>query len=342
MKGAEAAECDVRAMTTLLVAYRTSQLLFLLLSLSTATFSQSQPLSSGSRSVAGRVLRPGAAVLLPVRDVWVTLHRVSSDNSGPLDSARTTARGSYAFQYQANGDPRAIYFVSATYGGVTYFSPPLTAPRVVGEAAELVVYDTTSHAVPITVRGRHLIVSAPGADETRSLLEVFELSNDSNVTRVSPGQSSPATWSMALPVGAREPRAGEGDVPAAALFFRNGRVEIVSPLPPGIKQVSYSYLLPANAFPAAVPLGAAADVYEVLVEEPSGRATGAHLIEVDPVTVEGRPFRRFLARNVDASAVTRLDIPRVTRGVDRRYLVLITIIVMASMFVALARAFRRA
>ena len=68
---------------------------------------------SGSRTVAGRVVRPGVEAFEPVSGTWVTLHRVGRDRAGPLDSARTASDGSYRFGYTPSGAPDAIYFVSA-------------------------------------------------------------------------------------------------------------------------------------------------------------------------------------------------------------------------------------
>jgi hypothetical protein len=297
--------------------------------------------STTPRVVAGRVLRPADRDLLPVRGVWVTLHRVGPDRAGPLDSVRTNARGAYEFHYAQSGDERAMYFAAASFGGVAYFTPPLVAPTVRGEPAEIVVYDTSSLNIPISVRGRHLVISAAGIDATRAVMEVYELANDSTVTRVSPSATSAATWIGLLPEEARDARAGEADVPHEAVSFDSGRVRVFSPLPPGVKQLAYSYTLPAGSFPLSIPLRVATDVYEVLIEDPSGSARGAQLAEVEPVTVDGRRFRRFLAHDVEASAVAVIDIPRAASGLDARYVVALTILLGGTMLFALARAFRR-
>jgi hypothetical protein len=294
-----------------------------------------------ARVVAGRVLRPAERDLLPVRGIWVTLHRVGPDRAGPLDSVRTNARGAYEFHYAQSGDDRAMYFVAASFGGVAYFTPPLVAPTVRGEPAEIVVYDTSSLNIPISVRGRHVVISAAGVDAARSVMEVYELANDSTVTRVSPSATSAATWIGLLPEDARNARAGEADVPHEAVSFDSGRVKVFSPLPPGIKQLAYSYTLSAGSFPLSIPLRVATDVYEVLIEDPSGSARGAKLAEVDPVTVDGRRFRRFLAHNVEPNAVAVIDIPRAASGLNPRYVVALTLLLGGAMLLALARAFRR-
>jgi hypothetical protein len=292
-------------------------------------------------TVAGRVLRPAAAQLEPVSGLWVVLHRLGSDRAGPLDSMRTDARGGYQFSYQPFGDERALYFAAASHGGVAYFTPPL-GDHVRGEAAEIVVYDTTTRDIPIIVRGRHVVVSATDAAEMRTILEVYELSNDTTLTRVSPSRASPPTWTTRLPAAARSPRVGDGDIPAEAVLFQDGEVRVIAPLPPGVKQLAYTYSMPGSVFPLSVPIAMAADVLEVLVEDPGGTASGARLTEADPVTVDGRSFRRFVAQEVPAGQVAIVDVSSARDSGRERYLVGITLLVGSVMVIALAHVFRRA
>ena len=138
----------------------------------------------GPQHVAGQVVRPGKDKMVPVPTVWVTLHRVGTDHAAPLDSIRADNAGHYAFDFRRTGEPGAIYFVSASYGGVAYFTPPLQKSTVTGGDAEIAVFDTTSGPVPIGIRGHHVVVSAVDVNAQRSITEVFELANDSSVTRV--------------------------------------------------------------------------------------------------------------------------------------------------------------
>jgi hypothetical protein len=291
-------------------------------------------------SVDGRVLRPGDSGLLPVSGQWVVLHRLGSDGAGPIDSMRTDARGAYRFRYVRGGDERALYFAAAFYSGVAYFAP-LMEHSVSGEAAEIVVFDTTTRDIPITVRGRHLVVSAADAGDRRTIMEIFELSNDTTVTRVSPAPESPPTWRTPLPAAALEPRVAAGDVPADAVTFDRGEVRIVAPLPPGVKQLAYSYTLPASVFPFSVPFTAAIDLLEVLLEDQQGSVSGARLEEVESVSVDGRRFRRFLAQDVPPGSVGVVEIPRMAAGVDPRFILGMLALAGGTMLLALARTLRR-
>jgi hypothetical protein len=282
--------------------------------------------------------------MLPVAGAWVVLHRVGPDRAGPLDSTRSDQRGRYNFNYVRTGSEDAIYFVSASYDGIAYFTPPLAEGKVSGDDAEVSVFDTTSHPVPVSLRGHHVVVSAVDANGLRSVVEVYDLSNDSSVTRIAPTDTPrDATWQTHVPPGLTNFQVSQGDIPASAVFYSKGSVYVYAPIAPGIKQLSFSYALPAKSFPLKLPLEKETGIYEMMIEEKAGSVTGPHVREVDPVTVEGRNFRRFLASDMPENSVAVIDLPPPPpdRAIDPRYMVAITLLIGGTMIVALARALRR-
>jgi hypothetical protein len=259
------------------------------------------------------LVRAGLRGPIPVAEHWVTLHRIGSDSAAPLDSMHTRRDGGYAFTYRRWGNADAIYIVSATYEGVAYFTAALTGARSTGPDAEIMVFDTTSEPVALHVRGRHLVVSRPGPAAARTVVEVYELSNDSSVTlvpRAARGDEAPRpTWEAALPAGARDFQGGQGDIGADAMRAAGGRAQVLAPFAPGLKQLSYSYSLPPSAFPLRVALDAPASVLEVLLEEPDARAVSPGLAETDSATASGHTFRRFLAHDVPAGTGLVVTVP---------------------------------
>jgi len=294
------------------------------------------------RSVAGRILRPSATASVAVPDVWVTLHRVGRDTAGALDSVRTDARGRYAFRYRTFGSPDAIYFVSAMYGGIAYFSEPLHHDEVRDAEGEITVFDTTSAAAPPTVRGRHVIVSAVDSTDRRTVIEVYELANDGARTLVGAEGGKRHTWAALLPRGAGDFKAGQGDVSGDAMSAEDGRVLVYAPFAPGIKQLSYSYTLPVERFPLSLPLERATPVLEVLVEEPAATAAAPKLVAVDAVSIDGRNFKRFLAQDAPPAGVLTIDVPSAP-GARTRQIALYALLgaVGIAMLLTLARAFAR-
>jgi hypothetical protein len=294
--------------------------------------------------VSGRVVRPGVREMDAISGAWVVLHRVGPDGAGPIDSTRSDARGRYSFRYVRTGSADAVYFVSASHDGVAYFTAPLAEGNVSGNDGEVIVFDTTSKHVPMTVRGHHVVVSAVDANGMRSVVEVYDLSNDSSVTRIAASdRPADATWQTHIPVAATGFQVSQGDIPSSAVTYLNGVVRVFAALAPGIKQLSFSYSLPAKSFPLTLPLEGDTQIYEVMIEEKVGHVTAPRLKEVDPVTVDARSFRRFLASDIPRNAVAVIDLPAPppAHAIDPRYLVALTLVIGGTMILTLARALRR-
>lgn len=272
--------------------------------------------------------------------VVVTVHRVGADSAGPLDSVRTDARGRYALRFRRFGDENAIYFAAVVYRGIAYFSDPLHGAHAEGAETEITVFDTTTRAVPLRVQGHHVVVGSPRGDGEREIVEVWELSNDTTLTLVG-GDSLAPVWTAPLPRAARRLAGGQGDVSPSAIDVRRGRAALVTSFGPGIKQVSYSYALPASAFPLQVPVEEPVGVFEVLVEEPAARVHAPALRAMDAATTQGRTFKRFLGQDVPAGSAIRIEVPTPLSTARTRILVALALAVGAAMAVALALALRR-
>lgn len=292
----------------------------------------------GTRRVTGRVVRPAGDSMPGLANTWVVLHRVGSDRAGPLDSMRTGRDGRFSIRYAPAGSSDAIYFVSAEHDGIAYFSPPVDTGAAVYET-ELAVFDTTSAPVPIHVRGRHIVVAAPDEDRRREIVEVYELANDSSVTRVAAGDVP--VWAGTLPDAARDVRLGQSDLSADAIRTDSGRVRLFAPLAPGLKQLSLAYRLEPGAFPLAIALDAEAGLLEVLLEEPNATAVAPGLTRADPVSVESRTFNRFLAQEVASGGVLRIEVPGVGFASRRLWVIAIVTSVAAAMTLVLLRTARR-
>jgi hypothetical protein len=299
--------------------------------------------SAQDRVLEGRITRPlGGGREAGVAGEWAVLHRVGADAASPLDSMRTRRDGGYAFRYRASGDSNAVYFVSTTRGGVAYFTPPTREATVRGGMADMVVFDTTSAPIPIRVRSRSLIVTAPdsASGAFRTVIEVYELSNDTTVTRVA-GSNGQPTFDAPLPDGVTSVTGGQGDVSPEAMRADEGRLRVYAPLAPGIKQFSFSYDIPASSPSLAVPIETELPAMEVLVEDPRGTAVGADLVESDPVLVDGRPFKRWLARDVRPPALVEVTAPGAQQGVGSLRVMMIVTAIGAAMLLGLGMTFLR-
>jgi hypothetical protein len=271
----------------------------------------------------------------------VVLHRVGSDRAAPLDSVRSRPDGRFRFRYVATGAADALYFISARYEDITYFSPPLRTDVVRGGDADVMVYATTTDTTELQVQGRHLVLSGlRGA--RREVVEVFELENRGTRTVVAPDSVTPL-FSTHVPAKAVSASVAPGEVGAGAVQFRPGRADVFAPMSPGVRQLVLTYLLPATAFPVVQPIGRRVSLLEVLLEDPRANVEGAGLAEVGPAAVEGRTFRRFLAQDVPANAIIRLSAPP-PAAQNRAALRVLAIVMALAMIGAIAAwtAMRRA
>jgi hypothetical protein len=271
--------------------------------------------------VRGRVITPdltrGTADVLhdstgmrPLAGQWVVLHRLIGAGGGAVDSVRTSADGGYVLRIARSAADSARYVASSEYGGIVYFTPPLHAGDLHEGDADLSVFDTTSVPFPLNVRGRHVIVRRADSTGHRTVIEVFELSNDSARTLIArEGRDASATFTTRVPTAARDVRAGGGDISADAVRVQGAAVGVIAPFAPGIKQLSFSYVVPATEPALELSVDGATSVLEVLLEDSTAAASGARLRPVAAVTVEGQRFARALAQDVPAGERVRVVLP---------------------------------
>ncbi len=244
-------------------------------------------LSAQSIPAEGLVLRPDST---PVRGVRVVLHRVGQLLQGPLDSTTTDHRGRFRFRFRA--DTSAIYLLSARHSGIEYFSPPVhTNPARPDTALRIIAYDTSSTA-PISIEARHLVVSRPGDDGSRNILDLIVLRNAGQRTRIAPDSARP-TWIGQLPRGTMGLELGESDVSPEAVDRQGDSLIVTAPIAPGEKQLTLEYLVPAGHPVLELPLTEAVPMLNVLAEESNVVVSGGTLVYADSQKLQGRSFRRW-------------------------------------------------
>jgi hypothetical protein len=293
-------------------------------------------------SVEGQVQLGKRAGPQPVAGQWVVVHRVASDSAGnvsggPVDSARTDRRGQYRVRYARTGG-EATYIAITNYAGVSYISAPLTRENVSGDDGSIMVFDTISPPYPIRVAGRHLIITAPDTGDRRQVIEVYELLNDSTHTVI--GSDTNPVWRAPLPRGVSDVAIDAGGDISPSLTKVDGEwLELIAPISPGLRQLSFSYTLGPGEFPLTMPVVDSATVFELLVQEPEAVIEGGGFTEVAGVSQEGIAFRRLLAQNVPPRTVLRFTMPRPVARLQSRIVKLIVAAVSVVMVAALAFVF---
>ena len=259
--------------------------------------------------LAAQTVRAGGAVLkadsTPVGGTRVVLHQVGRTLQGPLDSTRTDRRGRFRFAFRS--DTSALYLLSVRHAGIEYFSPPVhTNPERPDTTIRILVYDTSSTA-PVALEARHLVVTRPGEDGSRSVLDLVVLLNKGNRTRVAP-DSVGASWVGLLPPGTMGLEVGESDVSPDAVTRRGDSLLVAAPLAPGEKQVTVQYVVPAGSKELELPFTEPVSSVNLLAEENDVVVSGGSLALADSQVLQGRSFRRW-AGAVPAGGALRVALP---------------------------------
>ena len=256
-------------------------------------------------SFAGSVVRLAGADTVPVPGAVIQLHRVSTVAQGVIDSTRTGARGQWRFRVRP--ETGASYLVSARYAGIEFFTPPLVIDAAHPDTAlKIVVADTSSGpAARLTFVSRHFLVQGGDSAGWRGILDVMVFENRSRLTRVASDTTHPSYVAL-LPPDTHEPELADGDIGPEAVRFRNGSLEVYSPIAPGEFSVTVQYLLPSKA-DVAIPFGDTVATFNLLVDGEGAATTGPRLEGPTATTVEGRAFRRWTGP-VPGGTVLQLDL----------------------------------
>jgi hypothetical protein len=238
----------------------------------------------------GRVLLGRAADSVPLAGAWVVLHEVTMAGGGPLDSLRAGRDGAFRLGHAAP-DTTALYMASTTYLGLTYFSQVVTGRDSTVVLEPLVVYDTSSTGPAIAVSQRHIIVRNGEAGGRRSVLELVALANDGNVARIA-GEPPRPTWVGRLPAGVSDFEVGQGDLSSEAVRVVGDSVVVTAPVPPGVKQLVFSYTVPAGD-ELRLPMDQAAERLLVLLEDTTVTVAAGPLERRGVEVFNEQPFAVF-------------------------------------------------
>lgn len=239
--------------------------------------------------VGGRVARLAGPDTLVVPEARIVLHRIGQDTQGAVDSLPLDRAGRFRFRFTA--DTSAVYLLSVRHHGITYFSSPVARqPGGVPDDILLLVSDTASTA-PVGLGGRSVIIGAAEGSGSRTVVDVLEIANRGQQTRVAP--EGVPTLTVPLPAGGHGFVLEDTDLAPDAVQFRNDTLLVFSPLAPGERVVILQYTLPAGTRRLVFPAGVPVDTLQLLLE--AGQVTPrSALPEVGAETIEGRRYGRWM------------------------------------------------
>jgi hypothetical protein len=241
----------------------------------------------------------------PAPGARVVLHQVGRALQGPLDSTVTDRRGRFRFAFRP--DTSALYLLSVRHAGIEYFSPPVhTNPGRPDTAIRVIVYDTSSTA-PVTLEARHLVLTQPGEDGSRSVLDLIMLLNGGQRTRVA-RDSAGASWGGLLPGGTIGLELAESDVSPDAVTRRGDSLLVTAALAPGERRLTVQYAIPAGRKDLELRFSEPVSSVNVLAEESDVVVSGGSLVLADSQVLQGRSFRRWTGA-VPAGGTLRVALP---------------------------------
>ncbi len=240
----------------------------------------------------------------PADSGTVVLHRVSAFFTGEVDSVAVDPRGAFEIRLPAEPDSQGgdVFFASIRYQNVLYFGEAITGAQDLAEPYLIQTYPTVGASagtfLPLRIRNVFLQPSESGRGWT--VTDLFEVGNDARATLVA--SEDGATWTHALPPEAVDFSVGQSDLSPAAASFREGRIHVSAPIPPGGSVYLLRYRIPEDDF--TIPLEGGTGSMELLVREPAGELSVSGLAAAERVELEGSTYRRFAGRGMAPSVVT--------------------------------------
>jgi hypothetical protein len=273
--------------------------------------------------VAGRVVRLAGPDTLLVPQALVVLHRIGQDTQGAIDSLPLDRIGRFRFRFTA--DTTAIYLLSVRHHGIAYFSSPVArSPGGVPDEVLLIVSDTSGTA-PVGLGGRSVIIGAAGGSGSRTVVDVLEIANRGQQTRVAAGEVP--TLAVPLPAGGHGFVLEDTDLSPESVQFRNDSLVVFAPLAPGERVVILQYTIPAGTRRLVFPPGVPVDTLQLLLEAGQVTPLGA-LPEVGAETIEGRRYGRWMGPWSGAEPLV-LEVRGLVMRPDRLLVVLVAALVLA-------------
>jgi hypothetical protein len=149
---------------------------------------------------------------------------------------------------------------------------------------------------------RHIIVRSADVDGTRQIIELIALRNSGRLTRIAADTANPA-WQGMLPSNAFQLAIGESEVGVGAVYGRGNSLAVAAPIPPGEKQVLFSYVVPRVGDLLEFPVDQLTNRLTISIEDTTAIASGRRLALYGIEEVSGVRFKRYDAAEVPAGTL---------------------------------------
>ena len=302
----------------------------------------------------------------PAQEGTVTLHRVTPEEAGPVDSASVGTDGRFTLTLPTpprggamegapdlpDGDPDVerlpqeapepgggeVYFASVRHEEILYYGPPLADPEQLDDDYVIEAYSAEPaepDGEPFRVAHRQLLLQE--VDGVWRATDILEVENDQDRTFV-PAGGDGTVWRHPLPVGAERFQVGEGDLPADQAVHAEGEVRVSAPMTPGRRLFVFLYDL--HRLDEGVPLGGPTDSLEVFLREPAPEVEMEGLERVEGTEPEpGVTFRRLVGAELEPGLMAWEEVEGNGASPRVEHLVVALTLVLAGVAIWLLLAF---
>lgn len=257
--------------------------------------------TAAADSLVGTVVLNGESAA----GIPVTLHRVTPESSGAVAQSTSDAAGEFRFPLPpAENASFNVFFVTADYLSIQYFGHPLNLEQP-NEGYTVAIYDTTSAPAQPARVNRRDVVMLPQQNDSWEVTEIISVLNPGGEAIV--GQSGMPSMEIALPEGAADFQAGEGDVRPNEFTFMENRILVTAPVLPGRRDIFLRYRLPARPPESVFSFEQATDTFNIYVQQPSHLTAVEGIGTTQMIDVEGEQYLQYGAIGLSTESVVALE-----------------------------------
>src|SRR6266852_2943683 len=272
------------------------------------------PVPLAHAAANGRIygqLLDGTKKNAPVVGQNVTLQMAQGNNARDVESVKTDAHGSFAFN--ALDTVKTInYAVYTHYQGAQYYTNLIDLSTKAVQQVNLTVYEATSSSAGIAIVQATVLLHEPDAQGgVLSISEVFFFKNVGTYTYVGSLDASkgkPNALRFALPPHSRNITLAKGFDGYQALQVNKGLATDAA-LPPGTSQFIFSFELPYTAATYNLNYAVVYPTVQLSLLVPTDvNVNSSTLVSKGLITADQRPYRLYQAKDLLAGAAVQAQL----------------------------------
>jgi len=245
----------------------------------------------------------------------LTLHIYEGGTEKGQAKANTDSEGLFRFPGLDTG-PAFSYDITLTYQEADYTTEQVSFQTDPTLSQEIDVYDATSSPQDIKISQAHTVVTTQNGEI--EVLELYIVENTGLRTYVGSQAVPPLgrneTIHFSLPAGAGTVT-GHSGLMESSLYFQGDTMTDTTPIPPGTRQIAFSYPVPGQKsilfqkkfdFPT--------DYFNLLVEDKGFKVEAQGLYPAEPGDIQGVRYLRYDAPDIPSGATVAFTISGIPTG----------------------------